>query len=163
MLRELRTNGAKAASTMYRAETEMNTGMGVVKKETALNKMIGFPIEETAENLYFVNKENLPTGLNCARGEMSDYDDNFVKIVSNELIKIEKYTEDEKFITDQYVAADFTEDTPTGFVISVGTDGLVKKASDSITSRYEYCGLYKDNGHTLVIIEVLDTPRTNAV
>ena len=76
MLRELQVTMNKPANAMYKSgEEKIITGMAVVKNET--NKTFEFPTEETASNLFFVDKERIPTGSNCARVDMSDYDEDF--------------------------------------------------------------------------------------
>ena len=79
MIRELQVTMNKPANAMYKSgEEKIITGMAVVKNET--NKTFEFPTEETASNLFFVDKERIPTGSNCARVDMSDYDEDFVKL-----------------------------------------------------------------------------------
>lgn len=162
MLRDIRTNGAKPADTTHKAGSEMKVGMAVIKNYAVTGKIVDFPTAETAENIYWVTKERVPTGINAARGDMSDYDSNFIDVAEDEFVKLEQYSEDDKFGTDQYVTTDFASGVNTGFVVSVGADGKVKKASTGIKSKYVYTGLFIDSGHELVTIEVIDTPRSNA-
>lgn len=157
MIRDMRRNGAQPKDTMRKAVVDMVTGMGVVKTE---DKTVNLPTAETASNVYVVTKERIPTGINCARKDMSDYDDNFVKIVAGESIGLERYTDGEKFATDQFKAEDFGDDATTGFGVSVGTDGLWMKAS--VESKYIYDGIHNDNGHKLVMIRVEADAVTNA-
>lgn len=160
MIRDMRRNGAQPKDTMHKAKVEMKTGMGVVLADTISTKEVKLPEAETAANLYFVTKERIPTGINTARKEMSDYDDDFVKIAAGEFIGLEKYVPGEKFAVDQYAAADFGDDAEAGFAISVGTDGLLKKAT--VASKYIYAGIHNDNGHRLVMVEVMSDDVTNA-
>ncbi len=157
MIRDMRRNGAQPKDTMRKAGVDMVTGMGVVKAE---NKTVVFPTAETATNVYVATKERIPTGLNCSRTDMSDYDKDFVNIKSGEPMGLERYTDGEKFATDQYVAADFAEGVADGFAVSVGTDGLWKKAT--VASKYVYAGPHDDNGHRLVMIRVENEAVTNA-
>jgi hypothetical protein len=149
MIRDMRRNGAQPKDTMHKAAVDMVTGMGIVITSSTT---VDLPTEETASNIYVATKERIPTGLNAARTDMSDYDDDFVKIAKDELIGLERYTDGEKFATDQYVAADFGDDAVAGFGVSVGTDGLWKKAT--VSSKYIFDGIHNDNGHRLVMVRV---------
>lgn len=149
MIRDMRRNGAQPKDTMHKAEVAMVTGMGVVIKDSTT---VALPSAETATNLYFVTKERIPTGVNAARKDMSDYDEDFVNIKAGEFVGLERYTDGEKLATDQFTAADFDESAVAGFGVSVGADGLLKKAT--IESKYVFDGIYKDNGHKLVVVRV---------
>lgn len=161
MLRDFRINGAKAPDAMHKAKTEMVTGMAVVREDTATDKFVKVTDAETVADILFVDKERIPTGVNAARGDMSDYDDDFVKIKANEMVSIDKYAVDEKFGTDQFVDTDFTSSTAIGTRVSF-KDGKAMKATSTVASPYVFKGLYNDNGHTLIQIEVSDTAAKNA-
>jgi len=159
MLRDFRINGAKAPDAMHKAKVEMVTGMAVVREDSATDKFVNVTSEETVADILFVDKERVPTGVNAARGDMSDYDPDFVNIKANEMVTIDKYAPDEKFGTDQFVEADFTAETVIDTRVSF-KDGKAMKAT--IASPYKFKGLYNDNGHTLIQIEVSDTAVANA-
>lgn len=161
MLRDFRINGAKAPDAMHKAKTEMVTGMAVVREDTTTDKLVKVTDAETVADILFVDKERIPTGVNAARGDMSDYDDDFVKIKANEMVSIDKYAVDEKFGTDQFVDTDFTASTAIGTRVSF-KDGKAMKATSTVDSPYVFKGLYNDNGHTLIQIEVSDTAAKNA-
>ena len=72
MLRDMTRNGAQPKNTMHKAEVAMTTGMGVVIKDATTVKL---PAAETATNIYVATKERIPTGINAARTDMSDYDE----------------------------------------------------------------------------------------
>ena len=157
MLRELQTNLNKATNAMFKAEVAMVTGMGVVKDYT--DKTVGFPSAETADNIFFVNKERIPTGINAGRGDMSDYDTNFTSIAEDEPVKLITPEVGERYAVDQYVATGLA----VGNVMSVGTDGKWEKATAStVLSPYIYDGTYTDNGRTLAIIEVIGKAKANS-
>lgn len=151
MIRDMRRNGAQPKDTMHKAEVAMVTGMGVVIKDATT---VALPSAETASNVYVVTKERIPTGINAARQDMSDYDDDFVKIKAGELIGLERYTDGEKFATDQFKAEDFTDEAVAGFAVSVGVDGAWCKATSTVESKYVFDGFHNDNGHKLVMIRV---------
>lgn len=155
MLRELQVTMNKPANTMYKSgEEKIITGMAVVKNET--NKTFEFVSAETATDLFFVDKERIPTGVNAARGDMSDYDEDFVTLKENEFGKLVAYYVGERFATDQYVETGLVADVR----VAVGTDGKLVKAT--VASKYVFKGFYDDNGHKLAIIEVSDTVVTNS-
>lgn len=152
MIRDMRRNGAQPKDTMHKAEVAMVTGMGVVIKDATT---VALPSAETASNIYVVTKERIPTGINTARVDMSDYDEDFVNIKAGEFIGLERYTDGEKFATDQFKAEDFGEGAVAGFAVSVGVDGKWQKATVStMPSKYVFDGFHNDNGHKLVMVRV---------
>lgn len=159
MLRDFRMNGAKAPDAMHKAKADMVTGMAVVREDTSTDKFVKVTETETTADILFVDKERVPSGVNAARGDMSDYDPDFVNIKANEMVTTDKFAADEKFGTDQFVEADFTAETAVDTRVSF-KDGKAMKAT--IASPYKFKGLYNDNGHTLIQIEVSDTAAKNA-
>lgn len=153
MLRELQTNGQKTTNAMYKADVDMVTGAAVVKNFA--DKTADVPGAKTVSGFYFVTKERIPTGLNCAKGDMSDYDNNFTKITKDEPVKLIIPEVGERYGTDQY--------TKTGLALGDSvmiTDGKFVKAD--VASKLIYGGEYDDAGHTLAIIEITSTEKTNA-
>lgn len=156
MLRELQVTMNKPANTMYKSgETKVITGMAVVKNET--NKTFEFVSAETAADLVFVDKERVPSGINAARGDMSDYDEDFVTLNENEFGKLIAYYTGERFATDQFVK----EGLNSGVRVSAGVDGKIVKAGTDVASKYVFKGFYNDNGHELALIEVSDVTVAN--
>lgn len=155
MLRELQVTMNKPANTMYKAnEDVIVTGMAVVKNET--NKTFEFAAAETASDLFFVDKERVPSGRNAALNDMSDYDEDFTNLKDGEFGKLIAYYPGERIAIDQYVETDLAENVR----VAAGTDGKIKKAT--VASRYIFKGFYDDNGHKLAIVEVSDTAAENA-
>ena len=152
MIRDMRRNGAQPKDTMHKAGVEMSTGMCVViKNETE----VVLPTSETSANVYVVTKERYPSGINAARTNMSDYDDDFVKVAKGEFVGLERYIDGEKFATDQFKANDFQDGSIAdlkGKSVAVGTDGKWMKAT--APSKYVFENVYMDNGHKLVMIRV---------
>lgn len=155
MLRELQVTMNKPANAMYKSgEEKVVTGMAVVKNET--NKTFEFATAETATDLFFVDKERIPSGRNAALADMSDYDIDFTTVKEGEFGKLIAYYTGERIAIDQYVETDLTD----GVRVSAGTDGKIQKST--VPSRYIFKGFYDDNGHKLAIIEVSDAAVTNA-
>lgn len=148
MIRDMRRNGAQPKDTMHKADVEMMTGMGVVIKDKTT---VVFPSEETVANIYVATKERVPSGVNAARVNTSDYDEDFTKIAKGELIGLERYTDGEKFATDQFKAEDFTDELKEK-PVAVGADGKWIKATKA--SKYVFEDFHMDNGHKLAMIRV---------
>lgn len=158
MIRDFIINGAKAPDAMHKAKVAMMTDMGVVKEDTATDKYANIVEAETVEDIFIVDKERIPYGLNCAKGDMSDYDEDFVNIKANEMVSLDKYHAGEKFGTDQYDDT-ITEDLAVDTRISWKA-GLATKAT--IESPYVFKGFHNDNGHMLAQIEMSDAVAANA-
>lgn len=162
MIRDFIINGAKAPDAMHKAKVAMVTGMAVVKEDSETDKYVNITSAETVADIFFVDKERIPTGINTARGDMSDYDPDFVNIAAEEMVSLDKYAPGEKFGTDQYDTSSITNETEVGTRISF-KDGKAQVATQTtVNSPYVFKGFYNDNGHTLVQIEVSDTAAANA-
>lgn len=158
MIRDFRINGAKAPDAMHRAKVAMVTGMGVVKEDSAMDLFANIVAEETVADIFIVDKERVPSGMNCLRGDMSDYDPDFVEIKPNEMVSLDKYHAGEKFGVDQYdetITEELAMDTRIAWKA-----GKATKAT--IASPYVFKGFHNDNGHMLAMIEVSDTAVANA-
>lgn len=158
MLRDLRRNGAQPKDTMYKAGAALVVGMGVVKDEA--KKEVKVPSEEATANICVVTKERIPSGMNAAKLNMSDYDTDFNNVAKGEFVGLEVYTDGEKFATDQFKAGDF-DDYEKGKTVAVGDDGKWMKTTKG-TSRFLYAGEYMDNGHKMIAIEVVADPVAHA-
>lgn len=154
MLRELQTILDKPASSQYYSSEEtVITGMGVVKDQDA--GTFGFPSAATAADIFVVDKERVPKGYKAAASDLSDYDEDYVTVLQGEYGILISYHAGERFAIDQYDGDDLSGYT-IGDRLGVGTDGKWTAASG--TSKYVYAGEYDDAGHTLMLIEVSDTP-----
>ncbi len=155
MLRNLDVKFGKPVYAGYKADADMITGMGVVIDEET--KTVGFPEAETADNIYIVDKERVPTGLNAAREDFSDYEEEFVTVKQGDPVKIHAPEGSERRATDQFVATGLAIDD----AMAVGTDGKWKKAAAGIESNYVYGGIHNDNGRELAIIRVVRDKVSN--
>lgn len=162
MIRDFIINGAKAPDAMHKAKVAMATGMAVVKEDSTTDQYANITSEETVADIYFVDKERMPSGVNAARDDISDYDDDFVNIKANESVSIDKYAPGEKFGTDQYDDSSITRETAIGTRVSFKKGKAMAATKTTVTSPYIFKGFYNDNGHTLVQIEVSDTAVANA-
>ena len=147
MLRRLQTIDGKNIDVMCTANANMVRGM-VVQKDLENKKAI-FATDQTA--LYFVDKDNQPTGLMSYEGEISEYDVRLENIKSGEFVQLEKMFSGERYATDQITI----EGLVVGDKLDAGADGKLTKAALESTSNLVYGGAYNDNGHALGIVQVL--------
>lgn len=149
MLRSLQTHPHKVADATFQTATPVVRGQLVQKDFTT--KTAVTPTSQ--EGLYFVNKDNYPTGLMSLEGELSDYDERFENIKAGELVVLEVPLPGEVFGTTEFVASGLT----VGDYLEVETTGAnarkLKKASAA--TKFRYGGTTTDNGHTLAVIEVI--------
>ena len=153
MLRDNIINGAKFIDATKKAATALKTGMGVV----VTSGKAALPSSATAANVFVVQKQRIATGVNAARTEFSDYEDEFNTVAADELVLLVKYHAGESFLTDQYNSA-----LAAGERVEAGTDGKWVKAGTSSVSTYVFVGTVNDNGHTLAKIEVSDAAVANS-
>jgi len=154
MLRELQTISNKNVDAMYKADVAMVAGMAVVKNY--VDKTADMPAAATVAGFYFVTKERVPIGINCAKTDMSDYSTDITVIAANEPVKLITPMIGERYAVDQYVATGLA----VGNSLMVGIDGKFAKAT--VASRIIYGGTFNDAGHTLAIVEISDKAVTNA-
>ena len=148
MLRELRVNCAEAPAASFKAATELKTGMGVVKNYGTGE--LALPSADTDSGIFLVQKQPIPTGINTAFENFSDYEEEFNTVKEGEFCVAYHYLADSAFATDQYDSAL----TDAGYV-TVGTDGKWKAASG--TTKFYFTGLVADGPfHTLARIERVD-------
>ena len=152
-------NGAKAPDAMHKAKVDMTTGMAVIKEDSDTDKFANVTSDESVKNLFFINKERIPTGTNAAKVDMSDYDPDFTGVKANEYVTLEKYSPGEVFCTDQYDNESVTAETAINTRISFKNGEAMVS---TIASPFIFKGFFNDNGHTLVKIEVADDMSTNS-
>lgn len=156
MLRELINHGGKAAETTYVASVEMKTGMGAVKN---LDGTASFPAAPTSANIFLVDKERIPTGVNAGKAYLSDYENEFVTVFAGDRVKLPEYDFGEVFGTDQF--AESLVEGDAGKTLHVGVDG--KWAVASAPSVYLFQGFIMDAGvHKMAKIAVLKDAVANA-
>lgn len=146
MLRELQALTDKHAPTMYKAAEDMKAGMLVAVNETA--GTVDLPASETTTDLYWVTKERIPTGVNAARVDFSDYEDEFINIKKGEFCKVIPIYTFERYASDQF-----------GPGVSVGdmvasVKGVITKTTKAACLKC--VGKIQDNGHELVVIKKVD-------
>lgn len=148
MIRELQTITGKNAAANYTADVAMVRGMVVIKSGTEAI----LPTSAGIGDLFFVDKQFIPTGLLSLQGEISDYSDSADKITANEAVILTKYLLGERVATDQVTGNPVAE----GTYLIAGTDGKLKAQTASTTSTMISRGTYDDAGHTLTIVEIVE-------
>ena len=146
MLRNLIADNGVAVAT-YTADVAMVRGMGVHKAGTEAV----LPTAATGEGIFFVTKEQIPTGLDTLRGEISDYDAIFETIAVGEPVVLVKYPVGNVFGDDQV-----TGTIADGTYAIVGTDGKIKAATTGNVAYLISRGAYDDAGHALTAFEVVE-------
>lgn len=155
MLRELINHGGKSAEATYVAASELKTGMGVVKN---VDGTCSVPGEATSANIFLVDKARIPTGINTARTNLSDYEEEYVTVAQGDCVKLCEYDFGEVFGTDQFDEA--IQDADAGKTLHVGTDG--KWAVATAASIYRFRGFIMDAGrHKMAQVEVLKDAVAN--
>ena len=158
MIRELMVNVAKNIPAIYTAKTAMVTGMGV--QIDLSKKQLILPAEETAENIYFVEKERVPEGIYAGVANLSDYFEQFVKVKEGEFAKAIPNYEGEMYGTDQY--DDSVVQSAVDKYLAVGTDGKWKVASASISSCYKLAGFQADGVNKIAqIVKLADAGQNS--
>jgi len=147
MLRELKVNEEKIADATYTAGAALVRGMAV-QKSSGQAVLVS---AATGINLFFVDNQEIPTGIDSLRGELSDYYTSFENIASGGALLLKSYTVGEEIATDQITG------TPAdGIALVAGTDG---KLVAGTTGQVSYCisrGAYNDAGHALYAVEFVN-------
>ena len=152
MIRELGVHSTKYTPANMTAAVAMVTGMGVQISDGT----IILPAAETAEDIYFLEKERTVDGIYASVNNLDDYFEQFVNVKAGEYAKILKPVAGEIYGVDQY--ADALADSDKGKRVAVGTDGKWKAAT--VASAYVFDGFVMDGTHKLAQIRVTDTAKT---
>lgn len=147
MLRELQTNTGKVYDSTNITTVDLVVGMGVVKDYTK-DKEVGFPDAPTDKGVFFVTKEKRADGIYAGLGELSDYEEMFMKIPAGNGLKLVSPVFPERYATDQLTAG-----AVKGDYLALGVDGKFTKAAD--TTKFVYRGTKVVDTHTLHVIEVI--------
>lgn len=144
MLRNRIVNGQKASDATYTAHTDLVRGMGVVKGAGGKTAFVG---EITDEGVFLVDRDNIPSGINCVYADRPDkYFDN---IAEGEKVILRPYVIGESFFTDQY-----KDDAKTdGTAVGVGVDGKWCAYEGGI--KFVSRGIEVVAGAEMLIVEVI--------
>ena len=159
MVRDLMVHEGKIAPAFCKAAAACATGMGVVIDRAA--KTFALPEAATADNIYVVHKERIPTGVYAGIADLSDYFEESNTVAADEFAPLWMYEFGEEFAVDAYNTTNVTAEA-AGQYLAVGTDGKWDIAASGVASKYRLVGLYDDAGHALARIEVMDATGTNS-
>lgn len=149
MLRRLEVHVHKAADATFQAATP--TVRGRLAQKDFSTKTIVSPTSQ--EGLYWVNKDNYPTGLLSLEGELSDYDVRLENVKAGEFVVLEKPLPGEVYATDQIALTGLAEGDYLEVETTGDNAGQLKKSAAA--SQFKYRGTKIDNGHTLGRVEIL--------
>lgn len=144
MLRNRIVNGQKASDATYVAHAALVRGMAVVKAAAGKTAFAG---EATDANLFLVDRDNLPTGVECAYADRPDTA--FDNIAENDIVILRPYVHGESFYTDQYVEGVAAE----GTMLGAGADGKWAKLANG--TKYISRGVETVAGKTMLVVEVI--------
>ena len=144
MIRNRIVNGQKATDATYVAHADLVRGMGVVK---AAAGKTAFPAEATDAGIFVVDRDNLPSGIECAYTDRADK--HFDNIKADEKVLMRAFVVGESFYVDQYAANAVADGTALG----VGTDGKWAKFDGG--KKYVSRGTEVVAGATMLAVEVI--------
>ena len=144
MLRNRIVNGQKASDATYVAHTDLVRGMAVVK---ATAGKTAFVAETTDVNVFLVDRDNLPTGVDCAYTDRPDTA--FDNIKAGEKVILRAYVAGESFYTTQYATGTTTDGT------AVGVDKNGKWVAHTTGTKYVSRGEETVAGVKMLAIEVI--------
>ena len=137
MFRELRVQdyGAPVPTDyVLNATNGAQVGMGVVITNAAA-KEVGFPSAATDKNVYFLQKERIPTGINTAYTNLPDTFEEYVTLANGDLVKMRHYLPGEMIATDQINASNKDAIVNASYV-AVGADGLVDASANATSMQF---------------------------
>ncbi|PZT57488.1 hypothetical protein [Paenibacillus silvae] len=149
MLRRLEVHVHKAADATFQAATP--TVRGRLAQKDFSTKTAVTPTSQ--QGLYWVNKDNYPTGLLGLEGELSDYDTRLESVKAGEFVVLEKPLPGEVYGTDQIVLSGLAEGDFLAVETSGGNAGKLIKSTDP--TQFKFRGTKVDNGNTLGRVEIL--------
>ena len=144
MLRNRIVNGQKASDATYVAHTDLVRGMAVVK---ATAGKTAFASATTDVNVFLVDRDNLPTGVDCAYTDRPDTA--FDNIKTGEKVILRAYVAGESFYTTQYAEGTTTDGT------AVGVDKNGKWVAHTTGTKYVSRGEETVAGVKMLAIEVI--------
>ncbi|PYY28351.1 hypothetical protein [Paenibacillus illinoisensis] len=149
MLRRLETHVHKTADATFQAATPTVRGR-LVQKDYSTKTFVA---PTSQEGLYFVNKDNYPTGLLSLEGELSDYDSRLENVSAGEFAVLEKPMAGEVYGTDQIELNGLVEGDYLAAETAGATAGQLVKSTNP--TQFKFRGTKVDNGHTLGRVEIL--------
>lgn len=145
MLRQLQSVSGKNVDASYKASAKLVRG-SVVQKNYA-NKT--FSAATSLDGVYFLDKEQIPKGINVVFNNLSDYHSDFEEVAVGEFGILVAPIKGEIYGVSEYVSTGLAD----GDYLEVDAGKLKKLATG--TSIFKYAGTVVDNGHTLAKVEIV--------
>lgn len=105
------------------------------------------------EDLYVLDKEQIPSGINVVYTYLSDYDAQFENVLEGELGLVIKHVAGERFSTSEFVAGTYAEGDYLTSATGDDAGKFTKLATG--TSKFKYAGTVTENGHELIKVQVV--------
>src|SRR5690606_8700553 len=106
------------------------------------------------DDLYVLDKEQIPSGVNVVFNYVSDYDAQFEDVKQGEYGILIKHVAGERFSTDQFVAGVYAEGDYLTCASGADAGKFTKAAADTKT-KFKYAGTVTENGHELIKVQVV--------
>lgn len=100
MLKDSAVQSGIPARSDFKITVNAKTGQGVVISNYAA-KTVDFPSAATDDDIYLVDKERIPTGINTAYTQYPDSFDEFNTVVNGDFVKLRKYPAGSEFNTTE--------------------------------------------------------------
>jgi len=151
MYRNLQNFFNKNANAMFFASEDSVRGRLVVADyETGTFSNAATPTDD----VYVLDKEQIPSGVNVVFNYMSDYDPQFENVKQGEYGILIKHAAGERFSTDQFVTDTYSEGDY--LTCASGADaGKFTKAASGTTTKFKFVGTVVENGHELIKVQVV--------
>lgn len=153
MLRHLQVISNKNIDAQYKAAVSIKRGMLVNKKH--VDKTAILPI---TDEVYFVDRGLKVDPILSMIGTLSDYETALETIEKNEFVDLVPMERGERYGTDAYNSEKLTDYDADKYVkvdITASSPTQGKFIASETATKYKSCGLYNDNGHTLLKVEIV--------
>jgi len=151
MLRQLQHVSGKNVDASFKSEVKTVRGRLVQKDQK--NKT--FKLATSQEGVYFLDKEQIPSGINVIFNNMSDYHENFEVVSQDEFALLVAPLKGERYATSEFVEVGLVEGDYLTIETAGGDDQGKLKKLDTGTSQFVYGGIHNDNGNELAIVEIV--------
>ena len=144
MLKNRIVNGQKASDATYVAHADLVRGMAVVKGTAGKTAFVS---ATTDVNVFVVDRDNIPSGVDCAYADRPDV--KFDNIKTGETLILRAFVAGESFYTNQYATGVETDGT------AVGVDKNGKWVAHSTGTKYVSRGVVSVAGENMLAVEVI--------
>jgi hypothetical protein len=149
MIRNRIVNGQKASDATYVAHANLVRGMGVVK---STGGKTAFATEETDKAIFLVDRDNLPSGIDCVYTDRPDV--TFDNIAEGEKVILRPYVLGESFYTSVVDGniADYAESDGQSLIVNENGRWLL---GGGTLGKYVSRGVETVAGMAMLVVEVV--------